>query len=447
MKPRALARVALALLVTFSACRRDGSDERKLVRFWAFGREGDEVRALVPEFERKNPDLRVEVQQIPWTAAHEKLLTAFVGDATPDAAQLGNTWIAEFVALDALAPLDARVATSTRLGREDFFPGPWDGNVIDGETFGLPWYVDTRVLFYRSDLLAATGAPWPPKSWAEWRTAMDLLVENDERGENNPKDGPKKDAERYAILLPIDEWAQPAILGLQLGAPLLRDGGRFGDFRNPRFRRGMEFYASLYRDGLAPPLDRSGLANLYQQFAEGYFAMVITGPWNLSEFAARLPPEMRDRWATAPLPPPDAGDPFPGASIAGGSSVVVFRDAKNPDGAWRWIEYLAEAEPQADFYARVGDLPARIAAWPLAGLDREPRAAAFRVQLERALPLPLVPEWERIAARMSDAAEEIVRGGAEIDVALARLDADTDRMLAKRRLLLDRKPRESEKQP
>ena len=36
--------------------------------------------------------LRVEVQQLPWTAAHQKLLTAFAGDSLPDVAQLGNTW-------------------------------------------------------------------------------------------------------------------------------------------------------------------------------------------------------------------------------------------------------------------------------------------------------------------------------------------------------------------
>jgi hypothetical protein len=56
----------------------------------------------------------IEVQQIPWTAAHEKLLTAFVGKSTPDLAQLGNTWVSEFVQLNALEPLGPRVAASRR---------------------------------------------------------------------------------------------------------------------------------------------------------------------------------------------------------------------------------------------------------------------------------------------------------------------------------------------
>ncbi len=72
------------------------------------------MQELVRGFEQENPGIRVRVQQIPWTAAHEKLLTAYVGDATPDLAQLGNSWIAEFTELGALAPLDSLVAMSRK---------------------------------------------------------------------------------------------------------------------------------------------------------------------------------------------------------------------------------------------------------------------------------------------------------------------------------------------
>ena len=89
-------------------------------------------RSSFPAFEREHPGIRVQVQQIPWTAAHEKLLTAFVGEATPDIAMLGNTWVPEFVALDALEPLDARVAASKDVDASDFFPGIWNTNVVDG---------------------------------------------------------------------------------------------------------------------------------------------------------------------------------------------------------------------------------------------------------------------------------------------------------------------------
>ena len=110
---------------------------------------------LLPEFERAHPGIRVEVQQLPWTAAHEKLLTAFAGDATPDLCQLGNTWVPEFAALGALAPLDA-LRRRLAGGRSPPTISAASGtpNVVGGALYGVPWYVDTRLLFYRRDLLA-----------------------------------------------------------------------------------------------------------------------------------------------------------------------------------------------------------------------------------------------------------------------------------------------------
>src|SRR5207245_1816773 len=155
-------RLAPALLLCAAlGCRGDARGGVE-VELWAMGREGEVVAQLMPEFERRHPSLRVRVQQIPWSAAHEKLLTAYVGGAMPDVFQAGNTWLPELVALGALEPLDERLARSASVARGDYFPGILDTNVIDGVTWGLPWYVDTRVLFYRIDLLAEAGYPEPP---------------------------------------------------------------------------------------------------------------------------------------------------------------------------------------------------------------------------------------------------------------------------------------------
>jgi multiple sugar transport system substrate-binding protein len=91
------------------------------LRFWAMGREGEVVQELVRDFERENLGIRVTVQQIPWGAAHEKLLTAHVGGSTPDLSQLGNTWIAEFAALAAIEPLDAWHAASAAVPESAYF--------------------------------------------------------------------------------------------------------------------------------------------------------------------------------------------------------------------------------------------------------------------------------------------------------------------------------------
>jgi len=52
---------------------------QEVVRFWGLGREGEVVDELLDPFRAEHPELEVEVQQIPFTAAHEKLLTALIG--------------------------------------------------------------------------------------------------------------------------------------------------------------------------------------------------------------------------------------------------------------------------------------------------------------------------------------------------------------------------------
>mgnify|MGYP004711527389 CR=1 FL=1 len=106
-----LGALCLALATALTGCGKADTGTREL-QFWTIGREGEAVAQLLPEFEREHPGLHVVVQQLPLTVAHQKLLTAYAGDSTPDITQLGNTLIPAMVALGALEPLDARVAAS-----------------------------------------------------------------------------------------------------------------------------------------------------------------------------------------------------------------------------------------------------------------------------------------------------------------------------------------------
>lgn len=419
-------RCTLVLLATAAACHTPGADNSITLRFWAMGAEGERVAQMMPEFERENPGIHVRVQSMPWSAAHEKLLTSFVGEATPDVAQLGNTWVPEFSAIRALEDLDPYVARSRTVNRDAFFHGIWDTNVVDDTTFGIPWYVDTRVIFYRRDLLARAGYDSIPGTWAGWRAAMEAVKR--QQGRN-----------RYAIFLPTNEWAQPMILGLQAGSPILKDGGRYGAFSDSAFRRAFDFYLSLFRDGLAPVAGTNDIANVYQEFARGTFAMWITGPWNVGEMRRRLPAELQHAWATAPLPGP-RGDSS-GTSLAGGSSIVIFHGSPHKAAAWKLVEYLSRPEQQLRFSRLTGDLPASIVAWRDSSLSGDPEFRAFYIQLHRVTPIPKVPEVEIISSKLIEASESAIRGHVPASQALAALDRDVDQLLEKRRwILAHRKP-------
>lgn len=413
-----LARRAAALgLLLLAAC--DGRSRAEItLDFWAMGREGEVVQELTAQFERDHPGIRVRVQQIPWSAAHEKLLTAYAGDSMPDVFQLGNTWIPEFVALDAISPLDERIAASATLSPADFFPGILDTNLVEGHLYSVPWYVDTRLLFYRSDIL--DGAP---HSWQAWRRAMAAIV----------ADAP---AGRDAIILPANEWQPIVILALQEGAELLSGDATCGAFQAPAFRTALDFYLAMFEDGFASAAASAQIANLYQEFALGRFAIYITGPWNLGEFARRLPADLQDDWATAPMPGPDGT--WPGLSLAGGASLAIQRASEHQDAAWQLVEFLSQTPQQARFYELSGNLPARTAAWDDPALTDAPRARAFFDQLQHIRSTPKIPEWERISTVLTRHLERVVRGETTADAMLADLDAEVDAILAKRRWLIGR---------
>ena len=418
-----LGAIALTGTGALSGCGR-GDDARGTLHFWAMGREAEVVALLLPEFHARHPDVRVRVQQLPWTAAHEKLLTAYAGDSLPDLCQLGNTWLPEFTALDALEPLDARAAASKVVQRDDYFAGILDTNLMPGaqgtQLFGLPWYVDTRLLFYRSDLLRAVGIERAPQSWGEWMTAMRSIKQRSET----------QGARGYGALLPLNEPDPLFALTLQQGA-LLTDDDTRGAFSQPAFRRALDFYTGIFHAGLAPSMTNTQVSNVWDEFARGLFTFYVSGPWNIGEFRRRLPAERQGDWATAPLPGPDG----PGVSTAGGSSLVVFKRGRRKEAAWQLIEFLSEPATMVRFHALTGDLPPRRAAWRAPALANDAPSRAFAQQLERVRVAPKIPEWERIFQEMQLTAERVVQRTQSAEAATMQLDAWVDQVLEKRRWL------------
>ena len=413
----------LLCIVLLSACTRP--PQGTTLRFWAMGREAEVVGELVREFEVENPGIRVEVQNIPWTAAHEKLLTAYAADGLPDLCQLGNTWIPEFATLQALTPLQPYVQASGEVVPDDYFPGIWDTNVIDGQLVGIPWYVDTRLLFYRKDLLREAGYDHPPRDWAEWERMNTALKQ---------RMGP----DRYPVLMPLNEFEQQLSFALQQPDPLLREHDTRGNFRSPGFRRALGFYANMYQQGWAPKMSETQISNVWDEFFRGFTAFYLSGPWNIREFNKRQPPSLQGEWGTAPLPGPDG----PGAGIAGGTSLVVFRSSQHKDAAWKLIEFLSRPAMQQRLHAIIGDLPPRRSSWQSPQLANDPLAAAFRDQLERVKPTPKVLEWERIVQEMRIVTEQVVRGGVGQGEAVERLDRQVDDILAKRRWIVEQQAQE-----
>lgn len=391
------------------------------------GQEGEKVGKVLAPFLAAHPEIRLKLQVIPWGAAHDKLLTAYAGQSTPDICQLGNTWVTEFRAMDALTGLDERIKKSTVVDRDDYFSGIWQANVLDGQVFGIPWYVDTRALFYRADFLAAAGLK-VPETWQELALAAGRLS-------SRPGEMPR----RYGITLPANPAGSPIPLffAWQNGADLLNADATLSTVRTRAFEEAVSYYAGFFEQG-ASPREAGGLTNFYQAFADGLFAMFISGPWDVQGLREKMP-AIKGKWAVAPLPPRFVGGPR--SSLAGGSSLVVFKNARHPDQAWQLIEYLSQPAVQAAFYDATTDLPARRSAWRSANLAGDPAVGAFYTQLQAARPAPQVPEWEQLADKLGGWVEKVVYGKTSSHKAMAGLAPELDAILEKRRWLKAREVR------
>lgn len=384
--------------------------------FWAMGNEAAALPALLAKIAA--PLARgLTVQPLPWSSAHEKLLTGFAGGSLPTLSQIGNSWVAELAAIGAIEPVPAQYEGLL----VDQFAGVLDTNRIAGRTWAVPWYVDTRLQFYRKDLFAQAGYATPPERWADWKASLHKVKALYGAG-------------NYAVLMPVNEYEHLTGLALSAGATMLDAQGSRGAFRDERFVTALAFYKSLFDEKLAPLASATQISNVWNEFARGFFAVYPSGPWTIGDMQTRLPPGFADKWGTAPNPGPDGI----GSAAPGGSSLVVFRGTREPARGWEIIDRLLTPEAQVELQQLTGDLPARKSAWTDAGLADAPHTAPFLRQLEYARPVPKVPEWERVVSEMQVVAERMLRGEFTVTAAAAEMDQRADRILTKRRWMLDK---------
>jgi multiple sugar transport system substrate-binding protein len=413
--------ILLFFLIIVNGCG-DRQSSVTVINFWAMGAEGEYVQSLVPAFEKMNPDIKVKVQMVPWTAAQEKLITAFASNNLPDVFQLGNTWIPQFSYIAAIDVLDSLVKKSEIIYQENYFDGIWETNVLNDKIYGIPWYIDTRVLYYRSDILKKAGYDSPPKTWEELFDVSKKIKENFGK------------QEKYPIYLPTNEFAPFVIFGLQNKATILKDNDSYGNFSQKEFVDAFKYAMSFYEHNLTP-LGISQVTNIYQAFRDEYITMYISGPWNIKEFQKWMTGVYADSWNTAPLPSPD--DSYPGLSLAGGASLVVSKNSKNKEKGWRFIEYLSQKETQLEFYNLSSDLPAVKSLWEEPLFKENKYMSAFYQQFQRVVPTPKVPEWEQIAFwKIQQYAELTSRKVLSVEDAMKKLDAEVNNILEKRRWLL-----------
>ncbi|MBT8226083.1 MAG: sugar ABC transporter substrate-binding protein [Dactylosporangium sp.] len=341
------------------------------VTMWAQGAEAEKLPELLTEFKAANPDVTVKVTAVPWGAAHDKYQTAIAASTTPDIGQMGTTWMGEFAAADAFAP------TPTDLDTGDFYAGSVKSTTVDGITYGVPWYVDTPVLYYRTDLAARAGATAPPTTWDEFKA----LARAYQTGAGSafgvglaPKD--------FQGFLPF-AWSN--------GASLTTEDGTAWTLDTPEMVEALRFYQSFFAEGIANRTPSTDTGAYHQAFVDGSVPMFIGGPFEVGALREAGGPDFAGKYATAVLPKGRSS-----TSFVGGSDLVVFEQAKNPTAAWKLIQFLTRPSTQVTWYTMTGDLPSVQEAWSDPALRDDTKLAVFGQQLESVDAPPSTTQWAQV---------------------------------------------------
>jgi multiple sugar transport system substrate-binding protein len=402
--------LAVAASLALTGCGRDSGSEAGpgaskaisdakasgTINVWAMGTEGEKLQDFVKDFESANPDATVKVTAVPWEAAHDKISAAIASGKTPDVSLIGTTWMGEFAKAGGLDPTpDGLVKDS------DFYDGAWGSTVVGNTSYGVPWYVETRVLYYRTDLAKKAGWDKAPTTWDELsKFAADL----------------KKSGVKYPVSLQPGQtgsWQTVLPFAWSNGAKVTNGSGTEYSIDSPQMSEALAYYKSFFDKGYSQTrmLDPGELEN---GFAKGTYGSFISGPWHIGlvEDAGLT----KDKYAVAPLPGKDSG---PGTSFTGGGDLAVFNDARNRDGAWKLVRWLSDAQTQSKWYDTVKDLPAVKSAWQSGDLAGDQQLQVFGRQLDSAEAPPAVPSWEQVASVIDGDVEKAVKGSVPTSDAVA----------------------------
>jgi len=368
------------------------------INVWAMGTEGENLGVLAEDFMAEFPDITVEVTAVPWDAAHDRIVNAIAGGEVPDASLIGTTWMGEFAELGGLAP------TPDTFDSGNFFEGAWNSTVVDGTSYGVPWYVETRLLYYRTDLAEQAGVEEAPTDW-DGLTA--LATAQQEAGAKYGISLQPGGTGAWQTFMPFFWQAGGEIVDEELSFTLDSDA----------CTKALEYYDSFFEDGLAQPSVSD--VPVEGQFASGDVGAFISGPWMIGVVTdAGADPAT---FTVAQQPTEESG-----TSFVGGGYMAVFEQSDNKPAAWAFVEYLTRPEVQVKWFETVNALPSVESSWENPALADDEMLSAFGDQLADAKSPPAIPTWEQVASAIDGQIEAATVGDASAEDACQAMQQEAE---------------------
>ena len=405
--------VAIGLAVALVACSgnaaaTDKKDASGPLTVWVMGDSSKNFVKLIAPFV-KSTGQKVDVVAIPWDSIDQKLTTSVASGSGPDVVEIGLSKLRTFADAGALLPLDGKLASYPNLASSKFADGVGGAaTAVGGKIVSVPWVSDTRVLFYRTDILAASGIDKPPATWDQLRADAKTMA----------KRGPGK----YGYYIPQWDSALPVEMTWDFGGDVVNSKGDL-DFDSSAFHKAVSLYTGLYADKSVPT---NGDFDQTQGFVSGVAPMLVSGPYLAAAINAAAP-NLAGKWNVATLPSATKG-----TSLFAGSNLGIFKNSKHQNGSLKLLDYVSRAGTQLEWYKINGTLPTVKAALADPSFTSDPLVKVYTKQLADAKVVPLVANWDGgVGANLLKALNSIALRNADPSSTLSAFYASTAGLTAK----------------
>ncbi|MFQ5788946.1 MAG: ABC transporter substrate-binding protein [Acidobacteriota bacterium] len=408
----------LAVLLLAIACR-DGPVATPDAMVFKHGKVPGEhrlLRDLLDRFEMET-GIRVVDETLPSSSdlQHQYFITTLEGGSDElDVLSMDVIWVPEFSRAGWLTDLSSMLPPEDR---EDFFPAPLDACTYRGRLYGVPWYIDGGVLYYRKDLLQKYGLA-VPLTYPELADAALRILEGERK------------ADFYGFIWQGKQYEGLVCVSLEVlssfGGSVLRDG-RVA-IASPEARQAFRFLRDLLTRGVSPPMvttaDEEATRTVFGSGKAAFLRNWVYA-WNLFE---REGSPIRGKVGVAPIP---SGAGQAGGATLGGWQLGIARQSRQPEKAWALIEFLTRPENQAYLTRTVGYRPSRRSLYLDPSLIEEiPILPRLLPVLERALPRPVTPLYLALSQILQSEISAIVAGIKDVDEALEDARREMEFLLA-----------------
>lgn len=315
------------------------------IRFASWGNEVEEknLRALIAEFERRHPRIKVEIEITPWARMFDKLMISSAGGRPPDVTRVSSEWFPPIVAKGLLEPLDKYVKRD-HYDLDDFYPEALDGwGRYKGVLYEIPTDIDIYAMYYNKDMFDKAGLPYPDWSW-DWNKFLEVAKKL------------TKDLDGDGVL---DQWGCATSVWWedyvwQSGGEIVSEDGNKCLLDRPEAYRGLQFMSDLINKyHVAPNAQEAANLGSMKLFTTGKIGMLVSGSW-----AAELIFKNEIKDFTYDVGPIVMG-PRRRATFIGGAAYAILKRSRHKNEAWELVKWMTGKEYQRSAAIRSQIIPSR----------------------------------------------------------------------------------------